>query len=34
MLAIILFIKSIAKKYRGSIAAFSANPGSESTLVK
>lgn len=30
MLAIILFIKSIAKKYRATIAAFSANPGSES----
>lgn len=32
MLAIVLFIKSIAKKYRGSVAAFSANPGSELKL--
>lgn len=30
MLAIILFVKSFAKKYRGSITAFSANPGSKS----
>jgi hypothetical protein len=29
MLAIVLFIKSVAKKYSGSIVAFSANPGSE-----
>ncbi|CRL28872.1 Short-chain dehydrogenase/reductase SDR [Penicillium camemberti] len=34
MLAIILFIKSIAKKYRGSIAAFSANPGNTKTNVQ
>ncbi|CAG8908798.1 unnamed protein product [Penicillium egyptiacum] len=34
MLAIILFIKSIAKKYSGSVAAFSANPGNTKTNVQ
>ncbi|KAJ5472402.1 hypothetical protein N7530_006403 [Penicillium desertorum] len=34
MLAIVLFIKSIAKKYSGSIVAFSANPGNTKTNVQ
>ncbi|KAI2672449.1 hypothetical protein CBS147332_9297 [Penicillium roqueforti] len=34
MLAIILFIKSFAKKHSGSIAAFSANPGNTKTNVQ
>ncbi|KAJ5831080.1 uncharacterized protein N7525_009333 [Penicillium rubens] len=34
MLAIVLFIKSVAKKYSGSIVAFSANPGNTKTNVQ
>ncbi|OQE91314.1 hypothetical protein PENNAL_c0010G11412 [Penicillium nalgiovense] len=34
MLAIVLFIKSIAKRYSGSIVAFSANPGNTKTNVQ